>query len=458
MNRSPLSFVHAAGLLVGLATIAPAVLAQESNTPAPTPPPAPAQASTDPVQAMIDAFKAKREELSKDGAQPSRAAVSKAADEVFQAAALDTKALTAAQIKLVNEAGIINALSAKNRPGFVLRLHELGKATDAAGAQAAMMALGLAGAVPPPKQGEILATALGHPSLKNVIGEPESIRALASVARLDDEAVKGSREKLLGIGSILPESIGGQEAAMLGSLVVGLANDTTPAEREPLRAKVLALVTKARDAASETDRARPRLVDMAKTLDGAFVRTGLVGETAPELDLVWASGKFGSLGSTAPKKLSDLKGNVVVLDFWATWCGPCIASFPRIRDLQKHYEGYPVVILGVTSVQGFHIDTKASDPKARRIDTKGDATREMELMKSFIDAENMTWSVVFSSQPVFNPEYGVQGIPHVAILDAKGVVRKRGLHPMSGTLADKIAEIDGLLKEAGLPTPPAAKP
>ncbi len=457
MNRSPLSFVHAAGLLVGLATFAPSILAQESNAPAPTPP-APAQASTDPVQAMIDAFKAKREALSKDGAQPSRAAVSKAADEVFQAAALDTKTLTASQIKLINEAGIINALSAKYRPGFVLRLHELGKATDVAGAQAAMMAMGLAGAVPPPKQGEILSTALGHPSLKDVIGESESIRALAAVSRLDDEAVMASREKLLGIGSILPDSIGGQEAAMLGSLVMALANDTTPSEREPLRAKVLALVTKARDAASETDRFRPRLVDMAKSLDGAFVRTGLVGEQAPDLDFTWASGKFGSMGSTAPKKLSDLKGNVVVLDFWATWCGPCIASFPRIRDLQKHYEGYPVVILGVTSVQGFHIDTKASDPKARRVDTKGDAAREMELMKSFIAAENMTWSVVFSTQPVFNPEYGVQGIPHVAILDAKGIVRKRGLHPMSGTLQDKIAEIDGLLKEAGLPTPPAAKP
>ncbi len=465
MNRSPLSLLHAAGLLASLAAYSSASLAQESRTPAPpaaTPgpdaPKAAPQGDADSVQSLIDAFKAKREELTKDGAQPSRASMNEAADELFQAASLNLKSLSAAQIKQLADSGIINTLSARNRPGFATRLHELAQAPDAEGARAAFMAVGLAGSVPPPKQSEILATALSHPALKSVLAEPDSIRSLASASRLDDEAVSTNRAKLLGLAPLLPDTIGGLEAVMLGSLVMSLAADTTPVEREALRTKVYELVVRARDAASETDRWKPQLVDMEKGLNGAFIRTGLVGQPAPELDFAWANGKFGSLGATAPKKLSELKGNVVILDFWATWCGPCIASFPRIRQLQKHYDGYPVVILGVTSVQGFHIDTKASDPKTRRVDTKGDAPREMELMKTFIDQENMTWSVAFSSQPVFNPEYGVQGIPHVAIVDAKGIVRKRGLHPMQGTLEEKIASIDELLKEAGLPTPPSAAP
>ncbi len=463
MKCSPLSFVHAAGLLVSLAALSPLALAQESRTPAPVPasgePSKPAaKASGDSVQAMVDAFKAKREELAKDGAQPSRASITKVADGLFEAAEVSVGEMSAAQIKLIAESGLLGALSINNRPPFVARLLELGKATDADGARSALQAVSLAGAVPPPKQGEVVAAALDHPSLKAVIAEPDSIRALMGMTRLDEEVVNANRPKLLALAGILPDSVGGREALMLGSIVMALADDTTPAEREPLRAKVYALVVRARDSASETDRWRQQLVDMEKGLNGAFVRTGLVGEAAPELDLVWGSGKFGSLGTTAPKKLSDLKGNVVVLDFWATWCGPCIASFPRIRQLQKHYDGYPVVILGVTSVQGFHIDTKAADPKARKIDTKGDPAREMELMKTFIAQENMTWSVAFSSQPVFNPEYGVQGIPHVAIVDAKGIVRKRGLHPMSGTLEEKIKQIDDLLKEAGLPTPPSPAP
>jgi len=139
---------------------------------------------------------------------------------------------------------------------------------------------------------------------------------------------------------------------------------------------------------------------------------------------------------------------VVVVDFWATWCGPCIASFPNVRELQKRYEGYPVTIIGVTSLQGSH-----NNPKTReRTDTKDDPAKEKELMSGFVKDMDMTWTVAFSDQEVFNPAYGVRGIPHVAIIDAAGKVRHNGLHPGSA-LADKTKKIDALLKEAGLPCP-----
>ena len=72
------------------------------------------------------------------------------------------------------------------------------------------------------------------------------------------------------------------------------------------------------------------------------------GHDAPEMTFTW------SKGGPSFSKLSDLKGKVVVLDFWATWCGPCIGSFPNIAELQERYAGYDVAIVGVTSLHERH--------------------------------------------------------------------------------------------------------
>lgn len=78
-------------------------------------------------------------------------------------------------------------------------------------------------------------------------------------------------------------------------------------------------------------------------------------------------------------------------------------------------------------------------------------------MPQFMKDLDMTWGVAFSEEDVFNPEYGIRGIPHVVILDPKGVVRHRGLHPGSDP-ESKHAMIDAILREFKLPAPaPGAK-
>lgn len=181
-------------------------------------------------------------------------------------------------------------------------------------------------------------------------------------------------------------------------------------------------------------------------LNSLFAQGKLIGSPAPEIDFAWIS-------NGDAKKLSDFKGKVVVIDFWATWCGPCVKSFPNIRELQKRYKGYPVEIIGVTSLQGRHIDRSGEKPQT--VDTKGNPELEYSLMKEFMKNMDMNWTVAFSTQAVFNPEYGVKGIPHVAIVDAEGNVRYNVLRPYDAPYHEA-EKIDGLLKEAGLKYP--AKP
>jgi hypothetical protein len=83
-----------------------------------------------------------------------------------------------------------------------------------------------------------------------------------------------------------------------------------------------------------------------------------------------------------------------------------------------------VEIVGITSVQGM-----VAHQKRERVQCEGDVAKERAETLEFMKDMGVTWTVAMTAEDVFNNDFGIRGIPFVAVLDKEGKVFKAGLHP-----------------------------
>ena len=119
-----------------------------------------------------------------------------------------------------------------------------------------------------------------------------------------------------------------------------------------------------------------------------------VGQPAPDFTATTLDGRT--------VRLAELRGKVVVLDFWATWCPPCRAMIPHERELVQKYAGKPLVFLGISADDDAH------------------------ELRDFLRANGMTWPMVHDGPDgPLQQQYQVTYFPTVYVLDGQGVVRYR---------------------------------
>lgn len=115
-----------------------------------------------------------------------------------------------------------------------------------------------------------------------------------------------------------------------------------------------------------------------------------VGEVAPNWTLSDAKGKSHSL--------SDYRGKVVVLDFWATWCSKCASLMPQLEELHRKYKDKGVVVLGVNLLE------EGNNDPAKMMRDKG-----------------MTYKILLKGDALAS-EYGVKSVPAIYVIGTDGKV------------------------------------
>ena len=136
-----------------------------------------------------------------------------------------------------------------------------------------------------------------------------------------------------------------------------------------------------------------------------------VGDQAPDFSLSALDGTDVSL--------SELRGNGVLLNFWASWCGPCRAEMPYLQQIHDEWSYLGVVVLTVNLEES------------------------PTTVKKFMTENHLTFPVLLDTQAEVAKAYGVSAIPTTLLIDKDGIIKERkvGSFPNKAAIEDSLGKI-----------------
>jgi len=147
----------------------------------------------------------------------------------------------------------------------------------------------------------------------------------------------------------------------------------------------------------------------------SFASSGMEGQLAPDFALKSSTGEN--------MRLSEFRGDVVMINFWATWCGPCRQEMPLLNELYVRYERVGFNLLGV------NIDD--------------DSRRAMQMIEEL----GVTFPVLFDARKEVSKLYNVEAMPVTVLVDREGIVRYVHLGYKPGYEDKYLDQVRSLLRE-----------
>jgi thiol-disulfide isomerase/thioredoxin len=196
------------------------------------------------------------------------------------------------------------------------------------------------------------------------------------------------------------------------------------------RIQLIAMLTSLYLAGQQTEKARELLtqefalvepifqfIQMAGTIEQKRAATGdfmqlrelvtkvsLLGQPAPEIIIKeWIN--------SAPLSLMDLRGRVVLLEFWATWCQQCEEVLPLLKRLNDEYAAQGLVVLALTR---HYLAYPGMDEEQ---------AKELQLIRNYVERQEISFPVGVAENERMQEEYGAGGLPALVLIDRQGIVR-----------------------------------
>lgn len=146
-----------------------------------------------------------------------------------------------------------------------------------------------------------------------------------------------------------------------------------------------------------------------------WVKSVVVGDLAPDFQLEDTKGNKVSL--------SDLRGKVVLVNFWATWCPPCIVEMPSMERLNEVLAGDDFVMLAINTEENGR-----------------------SIVPAFLEKTPYTFPILYDNKGVVQKRYGVFKFPESFIINKDGTVAEKIIGPLDWSSLETITHFKGLIK------------